>query len=96
MDILEQKITMPLLGAMSNAGAEEEKRVRTLVKDIAGHPEYRDEIVAFVKSRGGLEYAVEALNRYVADAVKALAVLPDSFERKCLEELAYFTAKRMM
>ena len=96
VDILEQKITMPLLGAMSNAGAEEEKRVRTLVKDIAGHPEYRDEIVAFVKSRGGLEYAVEALNRYVADAVKALAVLPDSFERKCLEELAYFTAKRMM
>ena len=96
VDILEQKITMPLLGAMANAGREEEARVRALVRDIAGHPEYRDEIVAFVRSNGGLEYAVESLNMYVAEAVKALSVLPDSYEKKCLEGLAYFTAKRMM
>ena len=96
VDILEQKITMPLLGAMANAGEDEERRVRAMVKDIAGHPEYRDDIVAFVKANGGLDYAVSALYRYVQEAVKALAVLPDSYERKCLEELAYFTAKRKM
>lgn len=94
VDILEQKITMPLLGAMANAGAEHEEKIRQMVKDIAGHPEYRDEIVAFVKSNGGLEYAVDALNVYVDDAVKALDVLPDSYEKECLERLAYFTAKR--
>ena len=94
VDILEQKITMPLLGAMANAGAEQEEKIRQMVKDIAGHPEYRDEIVAFVKSNGGLEYAVDALNVYVDDAVKALDVLPDSYEKECLERLAYFTAKR--
>jgi octaprenyl-diphosphate synthase len=96
VDILEQKITMPLLGAMANAGKEEEKRIRALVSDIAGHPEYRDEIVAFVKSNGGLEYAMAALDGYVDEAVRALAVLPDSYEKKCLEELAYFTARRKM
>lgn len=95
VDIMEQKITMPLLGAFVNAPLQE-SRVRGLVKDIAGHPEYRDEIVAFVKENGGLEYAVECLDRYVAQAVDALKVLPQCRERELLEELAYFTAKRVM
>lgn len=94
VDILEQKITMPLLGAMANAGTEEETRVRALVRDIAGHPEHRDEVVAFVKSNGGLEYAVAELDKYVSRAVDALGVLPDSYEKKCLIELAHFTARR--
>ena len=94
VDILEQKITIPLLGAMANAGAEEEARIRVLVKDIVAHPEHRDEIVDFVKSNGGLEYAVAELVKYVGQAVAALGVLPDSYEKKCLIELAHFTARR--
>ena len=94
VDILEQKITMPLLGAMSNVSDQEAGRIRGLVSDIVGHPEYRDEIVEFVKSNGGLEYAVRELDRYVEDAVKALEVLPDSYEKECLVALAYFTGKR--
>lgn len=94
VDILEQKITMPLLGAMANAGAQEEARVRTLVKEIVGRPEHRDEIVDFVKSNGGLEYAAAQLEKYVSQAVGALDVLPDSYEKTCLIELAHFTARR--
>ena len=94
VDILEQKITMPLLGAMSNVSDQEAGRIRGLVSDIVGHPEYRDEIVEFVKSNGGLEYAVRELDRYVEDAVNALEVLPDSYEKECLVALAYFTGKR--
>ena len=96
VDILEQKITMPLLGAFANAGADEEKRVRLMVRDILDHPEYRDEIVAFVKQNGGLDYAVERLNDYVNQAVKVLEILPDSKEKELLVQLAYFTAKRIM
>ena len=95
VDILEQKITMPLLGAFANVSAVEEARVRKMVRDIVDHPEYRDDIVAFVKSNGGLEYAVAQLDRYVAEAVEALSVLPDSQEKEMLVELAHFTAKRL-
>lgn len=95
VDILEQKITMPLLGAIANAPAEE-GRIRGLVKGIVDHPENRDGIVAFVKDNAGLEYAVQQLDKYVAQAVDALSVLPLSKERELLEELAYFTAKRVM
>ena len=80
---------------MANAPAEEE-RIRGLVKRIVDHPEYRDEIVAFVKDNAGLEYAAEQLDKYVAQAVEALSVFPVSKERELLEELAYFTAKRVM
>ena len=95
VDILEQKITMPLLGAMMNAPAEE-VRIRGRVKGIVDHPENRDDIVAFVKENAGLEYAVQQLDKYVAQAVDALSVLPLSKERELLEGLAYFTAKRVM
>lgn len=95
VDILEQKITMPLLGAMMNAPAEE-VRIRGLVKGIVDHPENRDDIVAFVTENAGLEYAVQQLDKYVAQAVDALSVLPLSKERELLEGLAYFTAKRVM
>ena len=87
-------MTLPLLGAFSNAGAQEESRVRSMVRDIVSHPEYRDEIVSFVKSNGGLEYARKELQDYVDKAVKALSVLPDSYEKECLASLAYFTAER--
>ena len=95
VDILEQRITMPLLGAMMNAPAEE-VRIRGLVKGIVDHPENRDDIVAFVTENAGLEYAVQQLDKYVAQAVDALSVLPLSKERELLEGLAYFTAKRVM
>ncbi len=95
VDILEQKITMPLLGALANAPAEGD-RIRGLVKGIVDHPENRDEIVAFVKENAGLEYAVQQLDKYVAQAVEALSVLPSCGERELLEGLAYFTAKRVM
>lgn len=94
VDVLEQKITIPLLGALSNVSEQEEKRIRGLVNDIVGHPEHRDEIVTFVKGNGGLEYSRMRLDEYVEKAVRALDVLPDSQEKTFLVELAYFTARR--
>ena len=94
VDILEQKMTMPLLGALANVGAEEEARVRALVKDIVGHPEYRDEIVEFVKRNRGMEYASDRLDFYVDKSVEALAVLPESYEKELLVKLARYTANR--
>jgi octaprenyl-diphosphate synthase len=94
VDILEQKMTMPLLGALVNAGPQEDMRIRGLVRDIVGHPEHRDEIVAFVKTNGGMEYASERLDFYVNQAVDALAVLSESFEKELLVKLARYTASR--
>ena len=93
-DILEQKITMPLLGALSQVDEATAKDVRGKIEAIVGQPEYRDEILDFVRNNGGLEYASAALDRYVAQAVEALSVLPESKSKDYLVELAYFTARR--
>ena len=68
--------------------------MRGLVNDIVGHPEHRDEIVAFVKANGGIEYSKKRLGEYVDMAVHALDVFPDSEEKEFLKTLAYYTAKR--
>lgn len=94
VDILEQKITMPLLGALQEVSQEEAMRVRKLVKDIPGHPEYRDEIVSFVMANRGVDYAQERLEQYVEQAVRALDVLPSSFEKDALIALAHYTSIR--
>lgn len=94
VDILEQKITIPLLGALGNVSGERSEEVRAMVKDIVGNPGLRDEIVRFVKENGGLEYAVKRLGEYVQEAVHALDVLPDSKEKAGLVELARYTAIR--
>ena len=96
VDILEQKITIPLLGAFANVSDQEEARVRALVNDIVGHPEHKDAIVEFVKTNGGIDYARRRLNEYVDEAVSALEALPDSKEKDFLVQLAYFTARRNM
>ena len=96
VDILEQKITIPLLGAFANVSDQEEARVRALVNDIVGHPEHKDAIVEFVKTNGGIDYARRRLNEYVDEAVSALEALPDTQEKDFLVQLAYFTARRNM
>ncbi len=94
VDILEQKITLPLLGALNNVSWQKQAEVRGMVKDIVGRPELRDDIVSFVKENGGLEYAKARLEEYVNEAVHALDILPDSREKECLVELARYTAIR--
>lgn len=95
-DILEQKITLPLLGALASVDVKTSSEIRAKVSSILSHPEHRDEIVKFVKDNGGLEYAVSRLNAYVEEAVKALENFPDSEARDSLIELAHFTADRVM
>lgn len=91
VDVMEQKITMPLLGVF---GKGDEKTLREKVGAIGEHPEYRDEIIAYVRENGGLEYAQRRLDGFVSKAVEAIGVLPDSEEKEILKELACYVGKR--
>lgn len=92
VDLQEQKITLPLLGAISASDREDE--IREEVRSIHAHPEYCEKIRAFVLSNGGLEYAGARLNEYVAEAIAALDVLPDSQAKTYLKEIAEFNLLR--
>lgn len=93
-DILEQKITMPLLGALKQVDSDVASGIIKKVEEITEHPEYREEILDFVNEHGGIDYATSALSGYVEQAIRALDVLPDSKAKEYLVELAYYTGKR--
>ncbi len=93
-DILEQKITMPLLGALKQVDSDVASGIIKKVEEITEHPECREEILDFVKEHGGIDYATSALSGYVEQAIRALDVLPDSKAKEYLVELAYYTGKR--
>ena len=93
VDILEQKITLPLLGAFRNA-PQEEPRIRNLVATILDHPDRREEILTFVNDNKGVDYAESVLEGYVNKAVDALHGLPDSWYKERLAELAAYVGQR--
>lgn len=92
IDLLEKKITLPLLCAMKDSPRESE--IRKMVLAIDAHPEYCEEIRKFVAERGGVEAAGEILNQYVDNALAALKALPESRYTAYLAEIARFNTIR--
>ena len=93
-DILEQKITLPLLGALK--GSPREAEIRSMVRDIQDHPENCDMIRSFVRDNSGIEYAVNCLRQYVCEAVGALDAVPDSPAKDYLKAIAEFNSFRQV
>ncbi|MBP5389229.1 MAG: polyprenyl synthetase family protein [Bacteroidales bacterium] len=94
VDLKEQKITLPLLGALLQVDDARGREIRRMVGDIPDHPEYCDMIREFVLARGGIAYAEARADELARKAVEALAPLPWSKERDHLETLARFSADR--
>jgi len=93
VDILERKITLPLLGAFANAPQEEQK-YRNLISKQENLGPYWEQILGFVRANGGMEYAQNTLERYISEAVCALDVLEDSKEKEILVNMARFVGER--
>lgn len=92
IDLKEQKITLPLLCAME--GSSREAEIRAMIRDIHSHPEYCDEVRAFVAERGGVRKAAERLDEYIEKAAGCLDILPDSTAKDFLVQLVRFNAFR--
>lgn len=94
IDLDEQKITLPLLGALDNVPVSRQEEIRRMVCEIHDNPQNKEEIRDFVLANGGLDYAGKRLQDYVLSAIGALAPLPESEEKNYLAEVARFTAER--
>ena len=94
VDLMEQKITLPLLCALQSVDDERNRAVRTMVRDIHSRPELLGQVREFVADCGGVDMAEECLDEMVQKASEALSPLPDSDARTLLQELADYTASR--
>jgi octaprenyl-diphosphate synthase len=94
IDLKERKITLPLIGALSNVDTDKAVEIRRKVSHIEDDPLYVSEIRRFVTDNGGMEYAGRKLEEYVCKGIIALKALPESDERRYLKSLAEFVADR--
>lgn len=94
IDLLEGKITQPLLCALETATPAEAARIRALVADITRNPAGAEEVRAFVKERDGVRLASEIMDGWLEKALSCLEPLPESKEKSYLATLPAFVRQR--
>ena len=94
IDLLEQKITLPLLCALESVTPEEASVVRRKVASIAVNPALATEVRAFVFAHDGVDKASKKLQFYIEKAISCLEILSDSPEKLYLASLARYVGDR--
>lgn len=94
VDLQEQKITLPLLGALSSVSREEADAIRMKVRDIHLQAGACEEVRSFVFAHDGIGYAVRRLEELVSEAKAALSPFPQGRAKDILMGLADYTAYR--
>lgn len=83
-DIRERKVTLPLIHAFENAPQKGAHLREYLSKGDALTDAQVEELIAFAKSEGGIEYTYEAIQRYVSKACELIEQLPECEQKDAL------------
>jgi len=94
IDIKDKKITLPLIYALLHASPAEQKTIRSILKSSRKRAVKTSEVVAFVTSKGGLEYATEVAEGFAAKAVASIQPFPESAAKTSLLQLVDFVMNR--
>ncbi|MFT7034014.1 MAG: octaprenyl-diphosphate synthase [Cyclobacteriaceae bacterium] len=94
IDIKEKKMTLPLIYALQNSSWSEKSRIKGIIKNHSENTKKVNEVIQFVKGKGGLEYAESVMNTYHSEAIKILNEFPPSPSRTSLEQLVQYTIDR--
>jgi octaprenyl-diphosphate synthase len=94
IDIKEKKMTLPLIYALSKASWLEKRRIIRLIRSESENPDSVREVVSFVRSSGGLEYAETKMIEFAETALSYLQPLPASPAKESLISLVEFTINR--
>ena len=93
-DLLEGKITLPLLGALAQAPLEVRTKVEGVVRGLGLNPEHLPHIVDFVREYQGIEFAQKAIEEKEMEAKTLLKQCPDNEARQHLENVVGYLSGR--
>ncbi|WP_324028398.1 polyprenyl synthetase family protein [Maribacter sp. BPC-D8] len=94
IDIKEQKMTLPLIYALNNCTKKEKNWVINSIKNHNQDKKRVKEVIAFVKEKGGLDYAVTKMLEYRDEALELLSSYPDSEYKSALELMVNYVVDR--
>ncbi|RZJ50868.1 MAG: polyprenyl synthetase family protein [Chryseobacterium sp.] len=94
IDIKEQKMTLPLIHSLKIASETERKYFFNTIKRYNNDQKRVKELIAFVKSSGGLDYAITKMKDFQQKAKDILDEFPDSEVRKSLHMMLDYVIER--
>lgn len=92
-DIKEKKITLPLIYALNKVSSDEAVQIKRLIKNGKERKNV-EKVIEFVKSHGGLNYALDTASQYAEKARKSLQIFSESPSKLALESLVDFVINR--
>lgn len=94
IDIKEQKMTLPLIHTLKIASETDRKYYFNTIKRYNNDQKRVKELIAFVKSSGGLDYAIQVMKDFQQKAKDILDEFPDSEVRKSLHMMLDYVIER--
>ena len=94
IDIKEKKMTLPLIYSLNKSEKVLRNKIINYIKTDSKNEEKVKEVISFVKSMGGLEYAEKIMIKYQNEAIDILKTFPESDARNSLENLVFFFTSR--
>ncbi|MFO8030229.1 MAG: polyprenyl synthetase family protein [Cyclonatronaceae bacterium] len=93
-DIIERKITLPFIAALDTSSFIERRRMRWLYRKKGKNTRQVEEIRAFVKKNGGIDYARKKMEAHAGQALVLLNEFPESETRELMSEFIRFVIYR--
>lgn len=93
-DMLEGKLTLPVLYVLKTATEEWPKRLAAKVKSGEASQKEIDRLVEFTKLNGGIEYAEQVMHWYKDSALELLKDIPDMEIRESLISYLSYVVNR--
>jgi len=93
-DIKEGKITMPLIHAFELATPVQKRHIISILKSRKKTKAEINEVIEFVSSSGGPEYAELKMNMFRDKALSILDSYPDSDVKEALKKFVHYTTSR--
>jgi len=94
IDIKEQKMTLPLIYVLNNCDSKEKKWIINSVKNHNKDRKRVNEVISFVKSNGGLDYAVAKMKEFQKEALSILEDYQESPYRDSLALMVNYVIER--
>jgi len=94
IDIKEQKMTLPLIYVLNHVSKKDKKWLINSIKNHNKDVKRVKEVIAFVKSSGGLEYAVGKMKDFQEEALQLLETYPDSKYKVSLKLMVNYVIDR--
>lgn len=94
IDIKEQKMTLPLIYSINTANKTEKRWLIRSVKKHNHNKKRVNEVIEYVKTHGGLNYARQSMYDYRDKALRILDEFPDSEAKTSLTTLLNYVVER--